>query len=297
MKSGYIYVLVHPSDPDLYKVGQTTHHPEKRLAEHNSNYEEYAGQIVKETGQKWELKEYHAVPDPCWAETVFWRATPLADIPFRQGIEVEKMEWEWVQKGLDAAKKAGVRRPPPEPLPDYVYAYTAWMNKRLEGRDITLVGYVKSMVSGKATFRCSNGHEWRTRSADVAEGKGCPQCGIGDREPDEIWQAAKLGYLCLLIHPDKPGVIKIGLTYSTLEQCYEENVWGDWEVHRYRFVEEPVLAETLIWELLGQPLPNDREPIEIDLSVAEQAFRDLIYKMHREIALAEKKKEDAHKTD
>ena len=58
MKSGYLYVLVHPSDPDLYKVGQTTRHPEERLIEHNSDYAEHAGRIVKETGQKWELKTY-----------------------------------------------------------------------------------------------------------------------------------------------------------------------------------------------------------------------------------------------
>jgi hypothetical protein len=291
MKSGYLYVLVHPSDPDLYKVGQTTLHPEERLAEHNSNYEEYAGQFVKETGQKWELKTYIAVPDPYWAETVFWSATPLADIPFRRGIEVGKMEWEWVQAGLDAAKKAGVR-PPQKPLPDYVYANTAWMNKRLEGRGITLVGHIRSKF-GKSTFQCSNGHEWRTVPNNVAEGEGCPQCGIGEKNPGEIRQAIKPGFLCLLIHPDKPDVIKIGLTYSTLDQCYQENVWEDWEVHRYRFVEEPVLAETLIWELLGYPRPNDREPINIDLSIAEQAFRDLIYRMHSEIALREKEKEDA----
>lgn len=295
MKTGYIYVLVHPSDPDIYKIGQTTHHPEKRLAEHNSNYKEYAGQIVKETGQKWEIKTYIAVPDPYWAEKVFWRATPLADIPFREGVEVSRMEWDWVQKGLDAAKNAGVR-PPPDSA-DYVYAYTAWMNKRLVGRDITLLGHVKSMISGKATFRCSNGHEWRTRAAFVAEGEGCPQCGVGAREPDDIWQTAKLGYLCLLIHPDKLGVIKIGLTYSKLDQWYEENIWEDWEVHRYRFVEDPILAEIIIWKLLGLPLPHDREPIQIDLSIAEQGFRNLIYQMHREIALAEKNNEVVEKTD
>jgi len=289
MKPGYLYVLVHPSDPNLYKIGITTRKPDKRLVQHNSRDKELAGQIVKETGQKWILKEYIPVLDPSWAETVFWGATPLADIPFRQGIEVEKMEWEWVQAGLNAAKKAGVR-PPPKPLPDWVYAYTAWMKKRLEGRDITLVGYVKSMVSGKVTFRCSNGHEWRTRCAYVAEGEGCPQCGIGGRAPEEIWQAAKLGYLCLLVHPNKPGVIRIGLTHNTLKQCYEGNVWEDWEIHRYRFVEDTVLAERLIWELLGQPLPHDREQIKIDLSVAEQAFRELVYLMYHEIALAEKAK-------
>lgn len=289
MKSGYLYVLVHPSDPDLYKVGQTTRHPKERLVEHNSNYEKYAGQIVKETGQKWELKTYISVPDPYWAETVFWGATPLADIPFLGGIEVQEMEWEWVQAGLDAAKKAGVR-PPPKPLPDWVYAYTARMKKRLEGRGITLLGHVRSK-HGKSNFQCSNGHEWRTVSNNVAEGEGCPQCGIGKKTPEEVRQAIKPGILCLLIHPDKTGVIKIGMTYSTLEQCYAENVWDDWEVHRYRNVEEPVLAESLIWELLGYPLPNDREPINIDLSIAEQAFRDLHYRLQSEIALAEKEKE------
>ena len=53
MKAGYLYVLVHPSDPDLYKIGQTTCRPAERLAQHNSDYKKYVGQIVKETGQKW----------------------------------------------------------------------------------------------------------------------------------------------------------------------------------------------------------------------------------------------------
>ncbi len=75
MKSGYLYVLVHPSDPDLYKIGVTILHPEKRLAQHNRHYEEYAGRIVKETSQKWELKTYIAVPDPYCAERAFWGAT------------------------------------------------------------------------------------------------------------------------------------------------------------------------------------------------------------------------------
>lgn len=94
-----------------------------------------------------------------------------------------------------------------------------------------------------------------------------------------------------MIHPDKPGLVKIGLTYGTLEQCCAENIWDGWQAHRYRNVEEPVLAESLIWELLGYPLPNDREPISIDLHIAEQAFRDLHYRLQSEIALAEKGKE------
>src|SRR4051812_46003861 len=106
MKSGYLYVLVHPSDPDLFKIGVTILRPEKRLAQHNSQYEKYAGKVVKETGQKWELKTYIPVPDPYHAENAFWGATWVADIPFRGGVEIFKMDWATVQAGLDAAKKA-----------------------------------------------------------------------------------------------------------------------------------------------------------------------------------------------
>jgi hypothetical protein len=71
---------------------------------------------------------------------------------------------------------------------------------------------------------------------------------MGQRTPEEIRQAAKSGVLFLLIHPDKPGLVKIGLTYRTLEECDAESIWGGWQAHRYQNVEEPVLAETLIWE-------------------------------------------------
>lgn len=253
------------------------------------------GRIVKETGQKWELKEFHAVPDPNWAESVFWGTTPFAVIPYRHGVEVERMAWDQVQKGLDAAKKAGVR-PGPESLPDYVYAYTASIRKRLEGRGITLLGYVRSIISGKANFRCSNGHEWRTTPKLVGDGQGCPECGVGERDPDEIRQKIKAGVICLLTHPDKPGFVNIGLDFGTLQEVFTKRPWGDWEIRRYRNVEEAALAESLIWELLGKPLPHDRKPIKKDLSVAEDAFRKLFYAMQEEIALAEKAKEAVQKT-
>jgi hypothetical protein len=260
IRSGYLYVLEHPSVPDLYKIGVTVLHPEKRLAQHNRQYEKYAGQIVKATGQTWELKTYISVPDPYWAERAFWGATHFPDIPYRGGVEVERMDWQLVLKGLGAARDAGMRPPPMStPMPDHVYAYTVEMNRRLEGRGIALVGHVTSR-SGKATFRCSNNHEWRTRSFYVGEGQGCPKCGIGVRKPEEVRKAARLGYLCLLIHPDQPGTIKIGLTYGDLEDD-----WGEWEIHRYRDVQDPALAEVLIWELLGHPLPHDRKPIRLDL--------------------------------
>lgn len=240
--------------------------------------------------QKWELKTYIAVPDTNWAETVFWGATGVAEVPYRGGIEVARMEWKRVQAGLEAVKSAGVR-PPPRPLPDHVYAYTASVKKRLEGRGITLIGHVKSKISGRNNFQCSNGHVWRTIPNNVAEGEGCPQCGMGQRTLGEIREAAKPGALYLLIHPKKPGLVKIGLTYGTLQQSDADDFWGGWERHRGQNVEEPVLAESLMWELLGYPLPHDREPISIDLHIAEQAFRDLHYRLVSEIASAEKAKE------
>ena len=138
MKSGYLYVLIHPSDSNLYKIGVTVLHPEERLAQHNRDFEKYAGQVVKASGHKWQLKTYIAVPDPYWAEKAFWGATPFPDIPFRGGGEVERMEWALVQKGLDAAARAGVR-PPPVPRTTPV-KNRDWFVKQLEGSGITLVG-------------------------------------------------------------------------------------------------------------------------------------------------------------
>jgi len=280
MKSGYIYVLTHPSNSNLYKIGVTILEPSKRLAQHNRDFSKVAGRIVQETWQKWELKEYHSVPDPYWAEKAFWNTTPFPIIPYRNGIEVENMTWEQVQRGLEAAKIAGLRsEQPPIPLPDYVYAYTASLKKRLEGRDIVLLGYVKSMRSGKANFRCNNGHEWRTTPMLVAEGEGCPQCGMGKRSPEEITKTIGAGVICLLTHSNNPELIAIGTA---------EDFGSEWEIHRYRNVEDMELAKTLIWELLGQTLPYNREPIKIDLSIAEGAFRKLHYAIQEEIAYEER---------
>jgi len=285
MKPGYLYVLVHPSEPDLYKVGVTILEPVKRLAQHNSQHDKYAGRIVKATGQKWEIKTHIVVAGPYCAERAFWAATPLADIPFRGGVEVARMEWRWVEQGLEAAKKASTR-PIAKPVHDWVYAYTAWMHKRLAGRGIFLVGHVRSKF-GRSDFRCSAGHEWRTMPKLVAEGEGCPQCGIGERTLDEILQAARPAYLCLLTHPDKPGAIRIELLYVTSEETRPVDRHG-WEVHRSRYTDEPDLAEKLIWELLGCPMPESRELVGIELSKAEQAIRELIPRIYQEIASADR---------
>ena len=194
------------------------------------------------------------------------------------------MEWKWVEAGLSAAKKT--IKPPSKPTPDWVHAYTAWMIKRLSGRGIELVGQTTSR-SGKSKFRCSNGHEWKTRSDPVSNGEGCPTCGMGTRTVKEVWEAAKLGHLYLLTHPSKPGWIRIGLSYTAPGEVEESDLDG-WEINRFRFVEDPVLAERLIWELLGQPKPEDGQAVQVELKVAEQAIRDLIYRMHTACAVAAK---------
>lgn len=276
VRPGFLYVLEHPSDPQLHKIGITVLQPEQRLAQHNSRHEEHAGRIVKETGQKWVIKTYIAVADTVLAESVFWSATGWTDIPYRGGVEVVQMDWALVQVGLEAARTQQVR--PPPATPPWVPAYNAWMNKHLEGRGITLLGDVRSKY-GRSNFQCENGHQWRTRPNDVAHGRGCPECGMGTRTPEAIQQAMGASRLCLLRHRDKPGLIKIGLTSGGSHDWQEEIFSGGWEVHRYRRVDDPALAQQLIWELIEHPMPVGDEPIPLDLRKAEQAFRDLIPRM------------------
>ncbi len=283
VKPGYIYVLTHPSDPRLYKIGVTIREPLVRMAQHNSDFTKAAGRIVKETGQEWQLKEFYPVEDPYWAEKAFWSQIPQSAIPYRGGVEVEIMSWEEVCVGLTAAKDAGIRAVS-SAIPAYETAYNVSVKKRLVGRGITLLGHVKSIVSGRNDFQCSNGHQWRTRPKLVVEGEGCPQCGMGTRTPEEMREIANAGLICLLTHPDKPGYVTIGVKRGSLNQISRDHPWGEWEIHRYRNVEELALAESLIWQLLGNSLPHSREPIKIELADAEEAMRSLIYVLAEEIA-------------
>lgn len=180
MKSGYLYVLVHPSDPDLYKVGVTIRKPEERLAQHNSQFDKYAGQVVKETGQKWEIREVIAVPDPYFAEKVFWSATPIPLMPGGTEVEVGRFGWAMMQAGLEAARKAGVR--PPPALPSTSVRNGEWMLTQLEGSGITIVGRYRGLVRG-TDFRCEKGHEFTESAGVVANRKSCPLCGPDYRAP------------------------------------------------------------------------------------------------------------------
>lgn len=294
---GYLYVLAHPSDPQLVKVGRTVQKPEARLAQHNSDFSKIAGQIVLDTGQEWISIEVLEVPDPVRAEAAFWQAASWHPFRGRPKVEVVCMSDEALQAGLDAARKAGVR-PKPKPQLDYVYAYNAWMKKRLVGRGIVLVGHVRSKF-GRANFRCSNGHEWRTVPNEVAEGKGCPHCGQGERTREEIKEMLlDVGYLCLMANPTKPGCIRIAKVRGEFEDLNNmDSIYDGWDIERYRSVEDLDLAETLILGQLGSPTTDDEGLIEMDLDRADRAFKDLHYSMVRQIALAEKRMSETSEDD
>jgi hypothetical protein len=118
------------------------------------------------------LKTCIAVADTYWAERAFWSATHFPDIPYRGGIEVEKMEWQLLQKGLDAAGKAGVRTGPlrAKPVRD-----SDWMLEQLEGTGIVMLGRYSGLVRG-IEFQCERGHVFRESPGVVANRKSCPCC-------------------------------------------------------------------------------------------------------------------------
>ena len=86
-KAGFIYVLIHPSDPNLIKVGMTTRNLETRLKEHNTQFDKAAGKVVEATGQKWVIKEFFPVEDTYNAENAFFHRSPFR---FRQSIDYHR---------------------------------------------------------------------------------------------------------------------------------------------------------------------------------------------------------------
>lgn len=170
-KPGYLYVLTHPSDPDLHKIGVTILDPLIRLAQHNTQFDKAAGKVVKETGQLWVLKTFIEVPDPYHAEKAFWSATHWPEIPGTRGIEVLPIKWDMVQKALDVALRAGVRPPEPErPKRD-----SNWMRKQLEGTGIMMTRPYRGLIT-QIEFRCDKDHVFTESPGLVDHFKSCPCC-------------------------------------------------------------------------------------------------------------------------
>ena len=77
-----------------------------------------------------------------------------------------------VQKGLDAAMKAGVR---PGPLRTPSVRNSEWMLKQLEGSGIAIIGRYSGLVRG-IEFQCERGHVFKESPGVVANRKSCPCC-------------------------------------------------------------------------------------------------------------------------
>jgi len=114
-QDGFLYILRHPSrsfadfgveeDEYLFKIGVTTRTVNIRLKQHNTDFKKAAGMVVQETGQLWELLEVYSVQNVYAAETIFWKSTRFADIPFLGGIEVMPMKSDEVKQAIDAVLK------------------------------------------------------------------------------------------------------------------------------------------------------------------------------------------------
>jgi hypothetical protein len=121
-QDGFLYILRHPcrvfsdygvgDDEHLFKIGVTTRTVNIRLKQHNTDFKKPAGKVVHETGELWEVHEVYSVQNVYVAESMFWKNTKYADIPFMGGVEIIAMKSEEVQKAMDAVLKlsAGASR-------------------------------------------------------------------------------------------------------------------------------------------------------------------------------------------
>ena len=180
--SGFIYVLTHPSDPYLIKVGMTTRSPNVRLREYNTQFDKVAGKVVEATGQEWILKEFYAVEDTYNAESAFFHRSPLTELPYMLGDELVilddgEMNWNWVNEGLEIAKAVGVRKdtsqpPIPKPKPK---RGAKWIEAALRDSDLMpLKGYGNGMT--KVSFKCSQNHIFRISGCNIVRFPFCPVC-------------------------------------------------------------------------------------------------------------------------
>jgi len=188
-QSGYLYVLSHPSDKDLFKIGMTRRDPSIRLQEHNTQLDKAAGKVVAETGQQWVLEEVVKVADVYMAENVFWQRSPVADIPHLRETELVRLtgthgfDYQWILDGLERAKNTKARTNPsispiPKPTPK---RGAEWIESHLDGSGIKPI---KNAGNGttKVWFVCSKGHQFKMGGYKLIGGynlsrkPSCPAC-------------------------------------------------------------------------------------------------------------------------
>lgn len=182
VKVGFLYVLIHPSDQYLIKVGVTTRSPERRLKEHNSQFDTVAGKLVAETGREWVLKEFFPVEDIYYAESTFFHRPPLTEIPYVLSNELLNLDdkylnWNWVKEGLEKAKSVGIRKDPSQPpIPKPIPKKGAeWVASQLKGSGLKpLKGYGNGIT--KVAFECLKGHVFRIGWRNLVRFPYCPVC-------------------------------------------------------------------------------------------------------------------------
>jgi hypothetical protein len=187
VQAGFIYVLTHPSDQNLIKVGMTTRSPQVRLKEHNTQFDKAAGKVVEATGQEWIIKEFFAVEDTYNAESAFFHRSPLTELPYALSNELLKLDdgfitWDWVNEGLEVAKSVGIRRdtsqaPIPKPQPK---KGAQWIESQLKDSGLRPL---KSFGNGitKVAFECPKGHVFKISGRSLVRFPFCPVC-----EPEQF---------------------------------------------------------------------------------------------------------------
>ena len=197
-QSGYLYVLSHPSDKDLFKIGITRRDPKIRLQEHNTQLDKAAGKVVAETGQHWILKEAVKVADVYLAENVFWQRTPVADIPHLRETELVKIagtggfDYQWILDGLEEAKKAKARSdtsiaPIPKTTPN---RGAEWIASQLVGSGIRPMKTVGNGTT-KVWFVCSKDHQFKMSGYTLVGGykqSRQPSCPVCSPERYNSWE-------------------------------------------------------------------------------------------------------------
>ena len=182
VKAGFIYVLIHPSDPYLIKVGMTTRSPQVRLKEHNTQFDKVAGKVVEATGQDWVIKEFFAVEDTYNAESAFFHRSPLTELPYALGDELIKLDdryitWDWVNEGLEMAKSVGIRKDPlqpPSPNPKPKKG-AQWIEAQLKDSGLRpLKGFGNGIT--KVAFECPKGHVFKLDGRTLVRFPFCPVC-------------------------------------------------------------------------------------------------------------------------
>jgi hypothetical protein len=182
VKAGFIYVLTHPSDPNLIKVGMTTRSPEVRLKEHNTQFDKVVGEVVKTTGQEWVIREFFAVEDTYNSESAFFQRSPLTEIPYALSNELltlddDYINWDWVNQGLKLVQSVGLRKdvsqpPIPKPKPK---KGAQWIEAQLKDSGlIPLKGFGNGIT--KVAFECPKGHVFKLDGRTLARLPFCPFC-------------------------------------------------------------------------------------------------------------------------